>query len=217
MNTHRQTLQIAEDAADWLLKLQTDSGDECRQEFIAWLKHSPQHVEEFLLMSAAMQGVRASGKRQQLDVEALIAGAGFNVVDLKVSGKNGKRAATYTLAWMGHWTGHGVLSGVGVGVLTTRVAPDIYTTPTGEQRSIKLADGSFVYLNTQSRVEVRFTEQARDIHPTQGEALFVVAHEAARPFRVLAGNAVGHRQSARSSMFTHVTEGLRVSRSSRAK
>lgn len=67
---------------------------------------------------------------------------------------------------------------------------DRYQTQTGEQRTIPLADGSVIHLNTQSRVRVAYSEQARDIYLEAGQARFDVAHDAARPFRVHVKNAV---------------------------
>src|SRR6185312_4127329 len=49
-----------------------------------------------------------------------------------------------------------------------------YATGIGEQRTAKLADGSFIYLNTDSKVEVDFSDKARDVRLLRGEALFVV-------------------------------------------
>lgn len=66
-------------------------------------------------------------------------------------------------------------------------AGSAYTTAVGEQRSIRLADGSTLYLNTASRARIRFSDSARDIE-LDGEGLFVVAQDRERPFRVKAGN-----------------------------
>lgn len=59
-----------------------------------------------------------------------------------------------------------------------------YVTGTGEHRSILLADGSTVTMNTQSRLRVRYSSRGRDVELVEGEALFSVAREANRPFRV---------------------------------
>ncbi|WP_436357062.1 FecR family protein [Brevundimonas sp. CEF1] len=59
-----------------------------------------------------------------------------------------------------------------------------YSTGIGEQRTLQLADGSRVRLDTASRMRVRFTAGERRIELTQGQALFEVAHNAARPFVV---------------------------------
>ncbi len=59
-----------------------------------------------------------------------------------------------------------------------------YLTQTGEQRSILLADGSTVTMNTQSRLWARFSSRERDVELLEGEALFSVAPDPKRPFRV---------------------------------
>jgi len=63
-----------------------------------------------------------------------------------------------------------------------------YSTATGEQRSVRLEDGSTLELNSQSKVRVRFTEHQRNIELIEGQALFRVAKDAARPFIVATDN-----------------------------
>ena len=64
------------------------------------------------------------------------------------------------------------------------LSPGEYMTGTGEQHTIPLADGSKIILNTRSRLRVRFTQHGRDIELLEGEALFSVAKDTNRPFRV---------------------------------
>jgi transmembrane sensor len=59
-----------------------------------------------------------------------------------------------------------------------------YATGIGEQRTVALADGSVVTLNVATELDVEFTPQWRDIHLRSGQALFTVAHDSSRPFRV---------------------------------
>ncbi|KQY28322.1 iron dicitrate transport regulator FecR [Caulobacter sp. Root487D2Y] len=72
-----------------------------------------------------------------------------------------------------------------------------YRTAVGERRVVSLADGSSIELNTDSAVRVRLTRERRAITLDKGQALFAVAHDAARPFVVTAGDtavrAVGTR------------------------
>jgi|SaaInl5LU_22_DNA_1037371.scaffolds.fasta_scaffold18682_2 transmembrane sensor len=63
-----------------------------------------------------------------------------------------------------------------------------YATAVGDQSQEILQDGSSVYLNTDSQIEVEYTDQYRDIYLLQGEAHFTVAHNPEIPFRVFAGN-----------------------------
>jgi transmembrane sensor len=74
-----------------------------------------------------------------------------------------------------------------VAVLVPRLAPPAplrFVTAPGEQRSIRLADGSEVTLNTRSALEVRIGRAQRELHMLEGEAFFAVAKDAARPFVV---------------------------------
>jgi transmembrane sensor len=66
----------------------------------------------------------------------------------------------------------------------------VYATAIGEQRSITLEDGSSVQLNTDSRLEVRYTTKTRDLRLLQGEAFFDVASNPARPFSVYGADGV---------------------------
>jgi transmembrane sensor len=59
-----------------------------------------------------------------------------------------------------------------------------YTTQVGEQRSIALPDGSLIELNARSSVRVRFTSNERAVELLEGQALFRVAKDPARPFIV---------------------------------
>ena len=72
----------------------------------------------------------------------------------------------------------------------SRVAlgPSDYTTGVGERRSVRLADGTMITLNTRSRVVVAYTEQRRLVRLVRGQALFEVAHNPNRPFVVEAAD-----------------------------
>ena len=65
-----------------------------------------------------------------------------------------------------------------------------FDTTVGELKSVTLSDGSTVQLNTNSRVEVRFSSAERRVHLTRGEAYFSVAHNPRRPFSVYAANGI---------------------------
>lgn len=67
-------------------------------------------------------------------------------------------------------------------------APGVIRTEVGGFRTVTLADGTTVQLNTDSEIEVAFTAAARRVTLRRGEALFHVAHDTARPFFVQAGH-----------------------------
>ena len=65
-----------------------------------------------------------------------------------------------------------------------------YETAVGGKKQIALADGSTVILNTNSRLDVDFAGNRRDVRLVRGEAYFEVVHDKARPFTVYANNYV---------------------------
>lgn len=64
----------------------------------------------------------------------------------------------------------------------------VYETEVGGHRVVTLDDGSRIRLDTDSRIKVRYGAGERRIILEQGQALFTVAHDAARPFRVATGD-----------------------------
>ncbi|MGF0242554.1 FecR domain-containing protein [Rhodococcus sp. IEGM1300] len=58
------------------------------------------------------------------------------------------------------------------------------STATGEQRTLRLADGTVINLNTHSALDVRFDEKQRRIILQEGEILVETGHGDARPFIV---------------------------------
>jgi transmembrane sensor len=82
----------------------------------------------------------------------------------------------------------------GVGALAASIAigaivvpsllGETYRTVVGERRMVTLSDGSTVHLNGATEIRVRFSDALRRIELGDGEALFEVAHNPARPLEV---------------------------------
>ena len=66
----------------------------------------------------------------------------------------------------------------------------LYAAAVGEQRQLELPDGSVIYLNTNSQVQIDYTATTRNILLLQGEAHFDVAKNPERPFNVYAGGGL---------------------------
>jgi transmembrane sensor len=64
---------------------------------------------------------------------------------------------------------------------------DTYETGLGEQKVVELPDHSYIALDAQTRLHVRFTADARIVELLDGQAQFSVAKDPARPFKVEAG------------------------------
>lgn len=89
------------------------------------------------------------------------------------------------------------LAGVG-GVAVQPLLPKVYRTGVGERRVVMLADGSRLSLDAASEVRVRFSDNARSVRLTRGQARFDVAGDNGRPFLV---EAAGKTISAAAGAF----------------
>ena len=76
-------------------------------------------------------------------------------------------------------------------------------TARGEQRQLALPDGSTLWLDTATQVEVSLYRQRREVRLEEGQAFFTVQPNSAQPFDVLAGatrvTVVGTRFSVRNT------------------
>jgi transmembrane sensor len=81
-----------------------------------------------------------------------------------------------------------IVFGAGVGEYLLSQRTQLFETAVGARRTLFLADGSRVELNTNSEVHVFRNGNRREIVLDKGEAYFEVKHDAVRPFIVMAGN-----------------------------
>jgi transmembrane sensor len=190
-----ETPALAEEAAHWLIELE-EPGTAVLRRFAAWLETSPRHVEEFLLVAAVWKAFDDFDAERRLDIQRLIDDARNNVLPLAVRsaeelatpltprGSRTRRRLAMAAAIVA-----AVIAGWSLWWFET-LPPHTFATARGEQRALKLEDGSVVYLNTQSRLEVHFSQKVRAIRLLEGEAMFSVERDASRPFRVMAGSTV---------------------------
>lgn len=184
-------LRISEEAALWLIEF--DAGTADHAAFAAWLEASPRHVEEFLLASALWQASEGIDRRGAIDVEQLVQEASRNVHPLDDAASRAAFSLPRPRPAKRRWVQVAaalamIAAGVALWAGFALQAPQ-YVTGVGEQRVLKLPDGSIVTLNTRSRVTVRFNDSERRIELAEGEAHFDVQPDATRPFRVISGGA----------------------------
>lgn len=78
-------------------------------------------------------------------------------------------------------------SAAGPGSSPKAPASGEFATAKGERRTVRLADGTAITLNTDSAVRVGYVAERRLVHLLRGQALFEVAKDPHRPFVVQAG------------------------------
>lgn len=89
-----------------------------------------------------------------------------------------------------------------------------YQTARGEQRDVTLPDGSQLRLDTATQLDVKLYADRREVRIAEGQAIFQVKGDRARPFDVLAGpikiTVVGTRFSVRHTKDIPDDDGVRV-------
>ena len=194
---------VAQQAGTWFVANQTGSLEQAeRAAFVAWLRASPIHVEEYLGVALIAHDLPAAADDPQVPLESLLELARADDTDsivmfeapLQVREPVRKRlwsprglslatsmaAALLLLTASVLWWAHdGELLGL----------PRTYQTAHGEQAAARLPDGSELRLNTDSAVTVRYNRRERVIEIARGQAFFVVTGDDHRRFRVAAGNA----------------------------
>ncbi|CAK7075001.1 MAG: Protein FecR [Kerstersia gyiorum] len=170
------TPQALQQAAEWFAILgAADVSDQQREAWQAWVNAHPSH-------RASWQRVeKIAGKFSDLPAPATDKAAVRDVLEYTANQGMQRRKSLGLLA---------VCLGVGAfGVWSTaRLAPwqsmlATYATATGERRQYQLADGSDIWLNTQTAVDVEYDAALRRIVLLRGEILINTHPDTASPAR----------------------------------
>lgn len=197
-------LQLVNEAADWFARLESGERD-CQAAFLDWVRQSPVHVREFLAISQMSRRLTGIDPHRRRNAHGLAAQGEINVVPLQSAATGHGLAVrrSSTRQWIGAAAASALIA---LGVLFFHWnGTQFYATDLGEQRVFKLSDGSLIHLNTRSRAQVRYDEHARTVALIEGEALFTVSQDAARPFRVNAGEAVIEAVGTQFNVYLHPT------------
>jgi transmembrane sensor len=183
--------QINDEAARWFVEFRTGDIDEAgRRAFDGWMRASPEHLRAFVEIAALWGHSGALDTHARLSVEDLITRARqeTNVISLSRAARR-ERPATGYRVWVIAASGLVLLAG---SLITWSVLREhqTYSTEIGEQRSLRLTDGSTVALNSRSRARIAFSGSMRTVDLLEGEALFRVAQDASRAFIVRAEGTV---------------------------
>lgn len=204
MNDNRPNSSInraIDEAATWFVRLrEPDLSDGDRQEFADWLLSSTDHVREYLGMAMLGDDISKPGNTV-CEAEALIAATQRGVFDGAVVPLFERDVATASASQRSHrssarWRRWSLAAAVitafsfGLSWFYFNQPADTVKTVIGEQTSLSLQDGSLLVLNTQSEIRLDYSNDYRDVYLLSGEALFEVAKDSNRPFRVIADGAV---------------------------
>lgn len=144
-----------------------------------WLAADPRHRRAFEQINAVVEAVQ--GLADTPEILAL---------------RRAARERIERRRGPGHWRSRAIAAGLALVLAgaTLLSMPDrqrdqpvprvTYSTPIGVSKTVELADGSRIELNTDTELTVTLSPARRQIALRSGQAIFHVAHDAARPFVV---------------------------------
>jgi transmembrane sensor len=172
-----------EDAALWLARLDRGLSELESAELSRWLNADRRHSETLLELAALWDDLdvlselsalfpldRPAKKQQGRWLKSALAAS---LVGVAIAGW-----VTYELSF---------ISARDAELNAGQSARQVFVTTIGERTRNELADGSVVMLNTDTAVEVAYSDESRDVFLLRGEAHFEVASNPAHPFRVHVG------------------------------
>lgn len=168
------------DASAWLARLQRDDVSEAdAQAFGEWLALSAANREAY---------------RHALSIwHEYEAAADAVLTELAEDAQRASARRGPTRRWLAGAGGAAIAAGLAVAFVAPMLgqpAMQTYATGKGQHQRIKLADGSVVDLDAETRLSVSFSGSARRVTLGDGQAIFDVAHDEGRPFTVEASNRI---------------------------
>jgi len=174
----RDVRRAAPDAADvearaaaWLERRDRENWSATDQEVLnSWLAESPAHRLAYLRLYAAWTDADRLAVLRGSPHEAQAARSGSRSLYIRVAA-----VAAFTIA-------------LGIAGAAYLLSPreQVYATAVGAHRTVRLADGSQIELNTDTVLRARISATQRKVWLDRGEAFFQVKHDAAHPFVVMA-------------------------------
>jgi transmembrane sensor len=153
------------EAADWLARLRADDrSPEDERAFRSWLMADPCHAAAFETVNGVWDSVGALSR---------------DLRNGKVQLESGVSRRTLLSGGVGL-----VVAAGGSFAFLQSAAAEIYQTDVGEQKHVTLKDGTGVFLDTETKLVVDFSDKSRKVDLRYGRANFRVAPDAKRSFAV---------------------------------
>jgi transmembrane sensor len=171
---------VATEAADWYARLRAENVSELdAARFRAWIAGDPARRREFEAVDAFWENLK--GIENSPEVTRTRAA----IADRRARSDTPRFRERRSFLWA---AAAAILLVIGTSLWMQQRSKGIYGTDVGEQRTVPLADGSVVTLNTATKVRVHFSANRRDVELIAGQANFEVAKDPSRPFVVAAGD-----------------------------
>ncbi|MBW2367825.1 MAG: FecR domain-containing protein [Deltaproteobacteria bacterium] len=179
--------KVSIEATDWLLKIKSESiTSESYVEFKFWLAENPENKAKFNFLNAvwdetkvfennpvAIRNMKESRPKRPVGLMRNF----FDRLSITMPALRPIVVAASVLL---------IIGGVWLAQIDTALK-NTYRTATGEQKTVHLADGSTINLDTETIVSTILSKDSRQVELEEGRALFTVQHDPKRPFIVAVG------------------------------
>jgi transmembrane sensor len=203
------TRRVTEEACQWLVRIEDGLSPEQEREVNEWLQSDSRHPEalvqlaelwdEFDCLSDLAEIFPLNQYRAQhrtmwnmktaVVATSLIVIAGMSIFFAVQRPDGIQEPAGVSVALPG-MPESGSARSEGRTIDGSDISERSYETAVGEQLSARLPDGSVITMNTDTSLEVEYTQVERRVVMQRGEASFDVDKDSLRPFRVLTGSRI---------------------------
>lgn len=179
MSTHLKTVAggepVRQQAAAWFARLHADDVTDAQtRQWQAWLDADSRHRSAYERIERMWSALGAHAPEPEIARRMLAT---------DVACTPSRRSRTW-LSWTAAAAAVSALAIGAWGLLQPAGAPQVeYVTAVGEHRSVTLEDGTRITLDTDSRLQVSYTDRDRSMTLEHGRAYFAVARDA-RPLSV---------------------------------
>lgn len=176
-------------AAEWHTRMEQGLTAAEEAEFTEWLAASTAHEAALRHLGQSLAAARSTSPEQQARRRSQSAPHAHPDAAAQRPGRSWSRLLPRTALAVLCCT---VALAVGMGWHPWEQQPTFtssHQTPRGQTKTITLPDGTALSLDAETQAQVALFRDRREVRITQGQILFAVAPDSARPFHVLAGPA----------------------------
>ena len=207
--------QILDEAGAWFVEFRTSSPTaRARDDFMQWLRRSPEHIRAYLDISRHYVHLPGPANVSLQEADRLLQKARSRLVSGVIPIEEGRTSLSESLARPGRASRRPLTIAVaatalilaGATLLYSFLQRGLYSTGAGEERTVTLEDASRIELNARTRLRVTYSPGLREVELLEGQALFQVAKDAARPFVVRTDSAQVRAVGTEFDVYRHGAE-----------
>lgn len=192
--------KVMREASLWLVRMEEELAEDERRQLDQWLAADPRHPKALVRLAEVWETFDVLSELAEIFPIDRYRSRRARPFLLRAGAVTATAASIAALGWylvseldappipnaipvaLPEWRGANAPNGTEASG-SSRIS---YETKIGEQLSARLPDGSVVTLNTDTLLDVAYSDSERLVTIRRGEASFNVTRDAARPFRVLA-------------------------------